>query len=339
MAVESIQSVRALAADGVISDADATALAGTTDPRALAALNDVLEQGRARITPNARAQIVRTLTMGGYVVPQRLSAPSASTFTRLSQLTGNTTNRVLIAMADGAIDFSDPLIARNAWTNPDPAAPDRHGWDFTRNAPLRPDGNRHGNATTALAVRGSGRVLALGASVVARDDYGPLWRAITYGIANGARIVNMSLILRTDEARASFEAIVARNPGVLFVMAAGNDGATLSGPTHSNLLVVGGSTARRGVWSGSATGAGYVDLAANADDIRVGSSVWDGTSFAAPQVSNVAAKCMLLNPALTAAEVARILCATADYAPAWRGLSRTEGILNADRAMEAALRA
>lgn len=385
VAVRSLDTVQAIIADGVVTEAEADQLVGTRDAAVLEPLFDALETERVRLAPGAVTRVTTTLQLNGYVVPdvrttstRRIEQPLPvmgspdATFENLARITGNTSQKLLIGVADAPMDFRHPLIARNAWNNPadvpngydddgDGRTDDVHGWDFESNAALASDtADGHGTATTSLAVWGTDRLLAVGAAVIDRTRYEPLWQGINYAIAKGARVINMSISLQTDEARQRFSQVVAANPRVLFVLAAGNDSADIASSSvraamtrHTNLVVVGGSDAHGGVWegsrSGSAAGDRYVTLAARADNVTAAGPYADvaarrvlaysdnsGTSFAAPQVANAAGKMMLLCPILTASDVWRILCATADDSDAWAGLSRTGGTLNAKRAMSVA---
>ena len=143
---------------------------------------------------------------------------------------------------------------------------------------------------------------------------------------------------------------MAKHPGTLFVLGAGNDRYTLgSSPPGQrtlaesfkapNLVVVGASLPDGGRWAQSNIGAQFVGLAARGHAIGSTDSDGDGlrtesgTSMAAPNVSNLASKCRLLNPALTPEKAVKLLAATSDAHWTWKDNSASGGTVNNERAM------
>lgn len=166
-------------------------------------------------------------------------------------------------------------------------------------------------------------------------------QTIDYLKAHGARVVNMSWILdpagvergldargggdtpgqRRSEAMATFRimadaltAAMASAPEILFVPAAGNSAdnvdfiqAIPAGIDLPNVITVGGVDQAGDEVSFTSHGR-LVRLHANAHEIESlvpgGKSMhWSGTSLAAPQVVNLAAKLFAIDPSLTVAEV------------------------------------
>jgi subtilisin family serine protease len=198
--------------------------------------------------------------------------------------------------------------------------------------------------------------------------------AIRYAVDNGAHIINMSF----GKAYSPFKGVVdaavryAQERGVLLVHAAGNDAKDLATEKNfPNRYFVGGDTASLWIevgasaWQGrerlasgfSNYGSGQVDVFAPGSDINSTSPGNDydsasGTSFAAPVVSGIAAMLMAYYPALTAADVRRIILESAvplrdqmvvrpgeeEATIRFGDLSITGGIVNAYRAVQMAER-
>jgi subtilisin family serine protease len=196
--------------------------------------------------------------------------------------------------------------------------------------------------------------------------------AIRYAVDNGANIINMSFGKGYSPGKPAVDSAVAYADahGVLFIHAAGNDGADLAlghnfptpgysgGDKAHNWIEVGASS-----WHGldslaaifSNYGREQVDLFAPGVDIYSsvpgnGYEPLSGTSMAAPVVSGIAAMLMEYFPTLSAADVKKILLESVTpygdqmvLLPGSDGekvlfasLSRTGGIVNAYAAVKMA---
>ena len=196
--------------------------------------------------------------------------------------------------------------------------------------------------------------------------------AIRYAVDNGARVINMSFGKPYSPFKSAVDAAVkyADTHGVLMVVAAGNDGASLDtasnfptpeytdGGKAANWIEVGASS-----WRGGDTLAvafsNYshtrVDVFAPGEDILStvqggGYERLSGTSMAAPVVTGLAALIMSYYPNLTVAQVRRIILDSATrYNSAslvpgsksgetvpFASLSVTGGIVNAYNALKMA---
>ena len=198
--------------------------------------------------------------------------------------------------------------------------------------------------------------------------------AIRYATANGADIINMSFGKAYSPRKEVVDAAVqqADSAGVLMVHAAGNDGTDVDTTDSypSSYYADGSGAAENWVEVGASTAEGDSTLAAsfsNYGDERVdlfapGASMQvarpgdaygraQGTSFAAPVVSGVAALVMAYYPSLSAKQVKKaLLTSTTDYAGTmvkrpggdemvrFGTLSRTGGVVNAHAALRAAER-
>tara|TARA_R110002074_G_scaffold375113_3_gene551676 strand:+ start:19240 stop:20892 length:1653 start_codon:yes stop_codon:yes gene_type:complete len=165
------------------------------------------------------------------------------------------------------------------------------------------------------------------------DEYDKdIARGIRYAVDNGARVINGSFGKSfSPNAEWVYEAIkYAAEKNVLFVHAAGNDGANLDDPTNGNypndqvnngpemadnVITVGALNSKYGselVASYSNYGKVNVDVFAPGTDIysTFPNNKYEyspGTSMAAPAVAGVAALVMSQYPSLTAAQVKMII--------------------------------
>ena len=281
------------------------------------------------------------------------------------------TTGIIVAVVDSGITAGHPDLAPNLYVNPRETAgngidddrngftDDVSGYDFAAGDTNPADTNGHGtHVAGTVAARGNdGRGVtgvAWQASLLplrALGDDGSgsvsdVIRAYDYAARAGARIVNLSLG-GGSFSRAERDAIAA-NPGVLFVAAAGNDGAnndlTGSYPCNhdlANVVCVAASDRSDRLASFSNFGARTVDLAA--PGVAIASTylsddyaLLDGTSMATPHVSGAAALLLSRNPATTVAGLRSALLATVDPDASLTGQTVTGGRLNVAAALGAA---
>jgi subtilisin family serine protease len=217
------------------------------------------------------------------------------------------------------------------------------------------------------------RILAIRAVPNGDERDEDVANAIRYAVDRGAQIINMSFGKAYSPGKAMVDSAVAYavSKGVLLVHAAGNDGADndagrsyptarlANGARAATWIEVGASGPRPGgqlAASFSNYGRTVVDVFAPGTRIfmpRAGGGYvrQDGTSFAAPVVSGVAAMLFAHFPTLTAADVKRIVLAsvtpyrdTMVQRPGENGgqvpfgeLSVTGGVVNAYRAVQLAI--
>ncbi len=297
---------------------------------------------------------------------------------------------VVVAVIDDGVDFSHPDLAGRAWTNPAESGAgketngidddgngyidDVHGWDFCHNDNTlhHPGEDYHGThvaGTIAASLNGVGVVgVAPSISIMALKFIGdPMTcgfdsqalAAIAYAKSFGVRISNNSWGGPGDRASgpklgapALYDAIASS--GMLFVVAAGNDGidndtdprpslpATFDLP---NVVSVAALDNAGGLADFSDFGHSTVDIAA--PGVNVLSSVpadtgtsWaylSGTSMAAPHVTGTAALVASKWPALAAdplALKARLL-ASGKSMPLTVGDTVSGKIVDAYRALDA----
>jgi subtilisin family serine protease len=282
---------------------------------------------------------------------------------------------VVVAVVDSGVDVTHPDLEPNLWVDPgetgdgreangidddgDGLIDDRMGWDWAQgdNQPI--DGNGHGtHVAGTIAARGNDttgvagvawRASLMALRVLGDDGSGrvsDVVKAYGYAARHGAQILNASLG-GGSYSRAERDAIAAA-PDVLFVVAAGNDGADNdvagSYPCNyglDNIVCVAASDQSDGLASFSNHGATTVDIAAPGVNIA---SAWpgatwtllDGTSMATPHVAGAAALMLAARPGLGVAALRDALLTTADPRPALAGRVATGGRLNVARAVAAA---
>jgi subtilisin family serine protease len=285
------------------------------------------------------------------------------------------TSDVVVAVVDTGLDAAHPDLAPNLWSNPretgagresngvdddgDGLIDDRMGWDWVArdNQPL--DENGHGtHVSGTIAARGNDATGVAGVAwraslmplrVLDSDGSGAVSDAIKaygYAAAHGARVVNASLG-GSSHSRAERDAIAAA-PNVLFVVAAGNDGAdndaTPSYPCNyalANVVCVAATDQQDRLADFSNYGASTVDLAAPGVSIA---STWpgrrwtllDGTSMATPHVTGAAVLALAANPGLDVAGLRAALLSSAASRPALSGKIATGARLNAASTVAAA---
>ena len=264
-------------------------------------------------------------------------------------------NNIVVAVIDTGADTKHEDLAANIWTNQKEIAgngkdddangfiDDINGWDFHGN-----DNNPNDETSSANPGHGthcSGIIGAVGNNnlgisginqhvsimpirFLGADGSGDLFsstKAIDYAISNGAHIISASWGAPATKAMAQpiIEAIERANQkGVLFVAAAGNEGAsndtTPSYPANaglSNVINVAASNPSDKKPSWSNLGRLTVDLASPGDEIlstlpgnKYGKL--SGTSMATPLVAGLAALLKTQNPTLTPAQLKAILQST-----------------------------
>jgi subtilisin family serine protease len=270
-----------------------------------------------------------------------------------------------VAVIDTGADLSHPDLRDNLWHNPreipgngvdDDAngfVDDVNGADFVNRDGDPSDDNGHGTHVAGiLAARGNNRVGVAGvaqrAKIMVIKALGPdavgsaatMAEAVRYAVANGARIINMS-VSGTSRSQAFEEAVqAASDAGAIMVVAAGNSGHDLDvQPEYPAAfpaahVVAVAATGRTGKIIGiSNRGAGTVDIAAPGQSILSTAKGGDyefrsGTSMAAPQVAGTLALMAAARPDLGADALQAALLSSAD-----RGVATTNGSLDIAAAM------
>jgi subtilisin family serine protease len=218
---------------------------------------------------------------------------------------------VVVAVIDTGVDYNHPDLTSNIWTNPgeipdngidddgNGKIDDVNGWDFVNddNDPI--DGAEHGtHVAGTIAAEGNNSIGIAGVSWTAKimplrflDGFGDgkvsdSIAAIDYAIANGAHIINASYGWNTFS-QFEREAISrARDAGILFVVAAGNESENNdlvpSYPAShelDNIIAVAATDQNDNLTDFSNYGATSVDVAAPGENIYsaypVREEVWE----------------------------------------------------------------
>ncbi|MEG4342972.1 S8 family serine peptidase [Microcoleus sp. A003_D6] len=283
---------------------------------------------------------------------------------------GLTGDGIVVAVIDSGVDYNHPDLTGNIWSNAGETGVDAigrnkasngvdddnngfvddfRGWDFVNSDNDPMDDNNHGTHISGLVAAKKDGVGITGTAPTAkimalkildsagvgkiRDEI----NAINYAVANGAKIINVSLGgLQLNEQELNVIR-AAEAQGAIVISAAGNDArpqvdypARFAGEVG---IAVGGVT-RNGLFADYSNRAGteVIDYfvapggdGGRADSGDVYSTVplsepgipyryFAGTSMAVPHVAGVIALMLQANPNLTPAQIKRILAETANRA-------------------------
>ncbi|NCN40284.1 S8 family serine peptidase [bacterium] len=265
---------------------------------------------------------------------------------------------IIVADIDTGVDYNHEDLNQNMWEGV--------GYDFADKDAFPFDGHGHGTHTsgTIAGVGGNGigvSGVAQKASIMAvrfigDQGYGTTADAILsidYAVANGARVLSNSwggTPEEDDSLNIALKESIERaaEADVLFVAAAGNDGADNdSRPLYpaaydvENIITVAATNDRDRRSFFSNYGAESVDLGAPGSNIlsAVPGNKYQknsGTSMACPHVAGLAALILAERPELTALEVKEIILSTVDPFPALQGITVTGGLMNVQAALEGA---
>jgi subtilisin family serine protease len=243
---------------------------------------------------------------------------------------------VLVAVIDSEVDTDHPELAGAV-----------AGTFDTLQSPLKPD--NHGTAIAGLiAARGKLTGAAPAAKILAIRSFKPrtagvaegttynILKGLDWAAANNARIINMSFAGPSDPAiHRSLEA--AHKKGIVLIAAAGNAGPKsppLYPAADPNVIAVTATDADDKLFPRSNRGR-HITVAAPGAEILVASpdgryNVSSGTSYAAAEVSGIAALMLEHRPGLTPDEVRAVFLATAhDLGPKGRDTLYGAGLADA----------
>ena len=274
---------------------------------------------------------------------------------------------VIVALVDTGIDYTHEDLAGRIWVNEDEIPnngidddgngyiDDVYGWNFYSNTNQVYVGSEdshgtHGAGTIAahadngVGIAGivqSDHVKVMAVKALGGEDgsgsTASIIQAIRYAEANGAQICNLSLGSSWNDP-ALYRTMAESS--MLFVVAAGNDGANLEQvPSYpasydlDNLITVANLRYDGNLDDSSSYGASAVDLAApgtyilstTPDDTY---SYMSGTSMAAPMVSAAAALLYSQFPDATLADVKDMLLSSVQKLDSLSGLTATGGMLD-----------
>ncbi|MEG4442313.1 S8 family serine peptidase [Microcoleus sp. AT9_B5] len=283
---------------------------------------------------------------------------------------GLTGDGIVVAVIDSGVDYNHPDLTGNIWSNAGETGVDAigrnkasngvdddgngfvddfRGWDFVNNDNDPMDDNSHGTHISGLVAAKKDGVGITGTAPTAkimplkildRTGVGKIRdeiNAINYAVANGAKIINVSLggqQLNTQE----LDAIrAAEAQGAIVISAAGNDARPqVDYPARfaNEVGIAVGAVTRNGLFADYSNRAGAEGVnyfvapggdGGRADFGDIYSTVplsvpgipyryFSGTSMGVPQVSGLVALMLQANPSLTPADIKRILAETANRA-------------------------
>ncbi|MBN2018810.1 MAG: S8 family serine peptidase [Sedimentisphaerales bacterium] len=278
----------------------------------------------------------------------KIEAPSAWD---ISTGSGN----IVVAVTDTGTDYTHPDLTANMWNNPGEIAgngiddngdgfiDDVYGYDFINNDGNPMDDEGHGTHVSGtigavgnnnLGVAGvCWNVKIMAVKCLDANGEGPtsaIINAVQYAQLKGARVINASLGMPLGvplwALQPLYDAIVAaRDAGIIFVAAAGNDygnnnDATPAYPSSfdlDNIISVMATTDIDSRAGFSNYGLTTVDIGAPGQNIlsTLPSGAYDydgGTSMASPHVAGACALLLSIDPNLNYRAVKEILLATAD---------------------------
>lgn len=265
--------------------------------------------------PNYKYKITYTPTDSDYKYQwplELMNAPAAWDITKGSR-------NITIAILDTGIDFTHPELSGHILSN---------GYDFVNKDKYPGDDNGHGTMVAGVigakmdgkgivGVAGGTRLLPI--KVLDRDGSGytqNISKGIIYAVNNGAKIINLSLAGPYYSQGVKDAISYAHSKGRVVVAASGNSGRYMTTYPAANpyVIAVGATDSNDQLASFSNYGS-YIDVTAPGEDIYTtaplyrtvlnqrGYAIVDGTSFAAPQVSALAALLLSVFPNLSPNQV------------------------------------
>ncbi len=286
-------------------------------------------------------------------------------FENLAKAAGREGAEQTIAVLDSGFGIDHEALDTKLWTNKGETegdgvdndgngkVDDMHGWDFVDNdANVNNSRESGGHAThvTGIATQGSDNINSISLRVFSPFDAKKVADAIDYAAANGAKVMNMSFRVGDEASVNTIVDAMKRHPEVLFVKSAGNDGRdidTYDADSYlpfrelENMAVVAAADPDGTKADYSNYGSPWVTHGDRGSDVV--STVpggrfeaMSGTSMAAPGITNLAAKMLILDPELKPADLKKMMAQTTDRSDAWTDVTASGGLVNEQKAYELA---
>ena len=227
---------------------------------------------------------------------------------------------VPVALVDSGVDYRLPQIHRRLARDGDGQILGYDYWDLDRRPfDANPAGSpfflqRHGTRTASLLLREAPRA-RLVPYRYPRADMQRMTDLVDHAAGLGIRLVNLSMGSNDAGDWEAFEAAARRQPRMLFVLSAGNNGRDIDErPVYpaalalDNAIVVTSSEADGDLARGSNWGARSVDLLVPGERLVVtgfdgAETIASGSSYAAVRVTALAARLLARHPDWGAAEL------------------------------------
>jgi PKD repeat protein len=293
-------------------------------------------------------------------------------------MTAHSASNIIVAVVDSGIRYTHEDLAANLWINPGEIAgngiddddngiiDDLHGFNAATDSGDPSDAMGHGthvagiigavgnNSKGVVGVAWNVRLMALrfldGAGNGSISD---AIRCIDYARTNGASVINASWGGSTHSSFLEAAIRRARDAGIIFVAAAGNDSMNIDATPFypasynlNNIVSVTGTTRTDALGTYASYGATSVDLAAPGTSIYStgrssdSSYTWNsGTSMAAAYVSGVFALMKVRYPNDTHLQLIDRVLSSVDPVPALAGKCVTGGRVNLHKALGPAIAA
>ncbi len=287
-------------------------------------------------------------------------------------------SNLIIAILDSGVSFLEPELEGRLWTNaneiPDDMidndkngyVDDVNGYDFTNNKSSPEDDNGHGTAIAGIIGAATNNEIGIAGinpssklmicKVLNNNltgNYSDWIEGIHYAIANGASIINMSVI-GNDNSKLLQEAIIyAHAHGVTIFCSMGNENNSENRypAAYPETVSVGSSNADDQRSASFSNYGNYIDVLAPGNRILglhevPGETVlWTGTSMSSAVACGVGSLLLSYNPSLTPDELQSILIETSkdgigspeQDVPGWDryyGFGRIDAFLALDRLSE-----
>ncbi len=278
---------------------------------------------------------------------------------------GAASSEQTIAVLDSGFDINHQGLDTKLWTNPGEVegddidndgngkVDDIHGWDFAagdKDVNNSTEAGGHATHVTGIATAGTDNINAISLRAFSPFDSEKIAEAIDYAAANGAKVMNMSFRVGTEEDVKNIVDAMKRHPDVLFVKSAGNDGRDLDSYDSDaylpfrelpNMAVAAAADADGKLADYSNYGAPYATHGDRGTDVVSsvpggGYQAMSGTSMAAPGITNLAAKMLILDPGLKPEDLKKMMAQTTDRTDAWKDVTASGGLVNEQKAYELA---
>ncbi len=312
-----------------------------------------------------------------YNLPQIGFRPTSDTSSAWNKVDSHSKN-IIVAIIDSGLDLTHPDGPAFIWQNAQEISDngidddsngyidDIHGWNFLEETNDLADYRGHGTVVAGIiaAKTNNGQGIAginPGAIIMplkVADKLGNtnslhIFRAIHYAVANGARVINISLGARGASRLEQLAINYARTHGVVIVVASGNDGDDMGdyGPASTAQAISVGALNADGTRSTVSNWGANNSLMAPGEEIyslQSKDAPWEGpsgqkerlytkmsgTSFSSPMVAATASLLRVKNPQLNPDQIEDILLSTAQRLDTHQWDSKTgAGLLDAVAAL------